>query len=300
MADDDRISRDDVDECVIDVIHADEKYLSQEKNPDYRRRDIRQYMGITAPDETVTHLEKVTSEVVYGNRYDVWDVHTDKGRWWVITNLTNLYSQSMFPSMDMCLTFHIGFMARMMGTDAQPDEIGDSILRVGRILRAASDSFERAEEVEDLQAVGVKLREGLLCFVREFAKPEIVPEGREQPKVGDFIHWIEAIVDWLTPNSNLGRIRLTLKAFARDTWQMINNLAHSTSADKTQADVCVQSAQHLLNQFATLIKALEHEPQERCPRCGSLRLFIEYRIGDIGRGQNITICEVCGWEAERT
>jgi hypothetical protein len=32
---------------------------------------------------------------------------TDEGRWWVITNLTNLYSQTHFPSLDYTLSFHI-------------------------------------------------------------------------------------------------------------------------------------------------------------------------------------------------
>jgi hypothetical protein len=46
-------------------------------------------------DEEVLHAEKVASERVFGREYDVWDVHTDKERWWVVTNPTNLYSQTL-------------------------------------------------------------------------------------------------------------------------------------------------------------------------------------------------------------
>ena len=34
----------------------------------------------------------VLAETILGHRHDVWDVHTNRDRWWVITNPTNLYS----------------------------------------------------------------------------------------------------------------------------------------------------------------------------------------------------------------
>src|ERR1700758_5463985 len=43
---------------------------------------------------TVRHLEKMKTEVVFGRKYAVWDVHATDGRWWVVTNPTNLYSQA--------------------------------------------------------------------------------------------------------------------------------------------------------------------------------------------------------------
>lgn len=62
--------------------------------------DIANYVHGQAPDETVQHVERVKREVVLGEVYDIWDVTTDKDRWWVLTNLTNLYSQRHFPSLD--------------------------------------------------------------------------------------------------------------------------------------------------------------------------------------------------------
>ncbi len=38
---------------------------------------------------------------VLNTRHDVWDIHTNKDRWWVITGGTNLYSQEQFPNMDL-------------------------------------------------------------------------------------------------------------------------------------------------------------------------------------------------------
>jgi hypothetical protein len=36
-------------------------------------------------EEKVLHAEKVAHERAMGRDHDVWDVHTDKDRWWVVT-----------------------------------------------------------------------------------------------------------------------------------------------------------------------------------------------------------------------
>ena len=54
--------------------------------------DIANYVGIEAPDENVQHVEKIKREIVLGDVYYIWEAITDKDRWWVITNATNLYS----------------------------------------------------------------------------------------------------------------------------------------------------------------------------------------------------------------
>jgi hypothetical protein len=76
------------------------------------KRAISDYVETQARDEKVQYAERIMSEHVVGNDYDCWDVHTDKDRYWVITNPTNLYSQYYFPSLDYTLSFHIGVMLR--------------------------------------------------------------------------------------------------------------------------------------------------------------------------------------------
>ena len=75
--------------------------------------DIARYVEHEAQDETVQHVERIKREVVLGEVYDIWDVITNKDRWWVINNLTNLYSQKHFPNLDYTLSFHIGLMTRL-------------------------------------------------------------------------------------------------------------------------------------------------------------------------------------------
>ena len=50
---------------------------------------IADYVNIECSgDETVQHVELIKTEFVSGQRFDAWDVQTDKQRWWVLTNLT--------------------------------------------------------------------------------------------------------------------------------------------------------------------------------------------------------------------
>ena len=52
--------------------------------------------------------------------HDIWDVHTESGRWWAVTNPLNLYSQDDFKSRDVVLTFHVGLALRMASRNEVP------------------------------------------------------------------------------------------------------------------------------------------------------------------------------------
>jgi hypothetical protein len=61
----------------------------------------------------VESFEKAASDGVGSVPHEIWDVHATS-RLVVITNPTNLYSQDDFRSRDKALTFHIGFVLRMI------------------------------------------------------------------------------------------------------------------------------------------------------------------------------------------
>jgi hypothetical protein len=84
------------------------------KRADHEERAIREYVEWQARKEKVTHSEKVTTEHLLDRKLDAWDVRTNKSRYWVITNPTNLYSQKLFPSLDYTISFHVGVTTRMM------------------------------------------------------------------------------------------------------------------------------------------------------------------------------------------
>src|SRR5271165_1696016 len=53
---------------------------------------VTEFMRSQAPDLTVDFMQKVYSENVLHVRHDVWDVHTNVDRWWIITEPMKLYA----------------------------------------------------------------------------------------------------------------------------------------------------------------------------------------------------------------
>ena len=102
-------------ECIIPpALPKRELHKLLFRQSDKEAQEIKEYVEWQAHgEENVLHAEKVASERIFGREHDVWDVHTDKERWWVVTGPTNLYSQTLMPSLDFTLSFHIGLMTRV-------------------------------------------------------------------------------------------------------------------------------------------------------------------------------------------
>jgi hypothetical protein len=157
------------------------------------RQYIVDYLAEVSSDETVEHLEKVYSERIMGQDHDIWDVHTNKERWWVITGPTNLYSQKQFPSMDVALTFHIGLMTRVRNRSEleAPEEQADFFPIAWRKWEQAGEAFNEADEAEEFQAVGMICRESLIAFVKEAADVISLPEEAPRPQANNFLGWVD-------------------------------------------------------------------------------------------------------------
>jgi hypothetical protein len=82
---------------------------------DWEERHVREYVEgqLRDAEDGVTLVQRVGQERVIGTTYAMYDVHTIKGRWWVITEPTNLYDQKSFPQLDYTLSFHIGIGMRI-------------------------------------------------------------------------------------------------------------------------------------------------------------------------------------------
>jgi len=123
-------------------------------------RAIRRYVDSQSPaDDKANLVQAVGSQRIVGRRHELYDVHCEKPRWWVITNPTNLYQQSDFPEVEQALIFHIGlgaFLAersrRVLSDPETEEHVSSSWRRFGQ----AVDDMNDAEESEDFQAVGVK------------------------------------------------------------------------------------------------------------------------------------------------
>lgn len=259
---------------------------------------IREYVEWQAKEETVEHVEKIKSERVFDREYQCWDVHTDKNRWWVITNPTNLYSQEHFPSLDYTLSFHVGLMARVAAREVGKPQEGRK-LRLSAVWRRweeASEALSSSEESEEFQAVGMRCRECLIHLVRAVGNDEMVAAGDEAPKRSDVIGWSELIANAIARGSSEKDIRGFLKIIASQAWQLSNWLTHKSDAAPADASFVVDVVQTAISTFGTAVMRFESGAPERCPRCGSYRIAVGYNP-ELSP-QYIASCEKCEWATD--
>ena len=267
------------------------------KATDAEIEEVREYFEWQAPDLEVTFMQKVYSEAVLNTRHDVWDIHTNKDRWWVITGRTNLYSQEQFPNMDLALTFHIGLNLRIPRTaEQQKDDL--RILPFGSVfekLEEAGTAVTQAHNLAGYQAVGVRCRETLLELIG--VAQDVAMWTDTPPKRANLRAWAEIICNELLPSATNKERRGALKGALETAWTFANWLTHSKSATWIDADMAHSLTQHASGMAASLIvRELRGVPAE-CSNCGSPHLEPE-------QGENTATpsvlwerprCADCGW-----
>jgi hypothetical protein len=275
---------------------ADDKMLKATKQEHER---ILGYMSGQAPDETVQLAQKVYSEQLHTVQHDIWDVHTDRGRWWVITNPTFLYSQEQFPNMDLALTFHIGLCLRIPRSEERsPADLAlGPLVACWRTLDEASDALRHAEEGEDFQAVGMRCRESLITLGHVAQDLIQLPEGQTRPKRSDFRAWSEVTANTILPGSTHQERRGLLKSSADGAWKFANWLTHDRGALVSDAEAAISSTELTLSLFTTALIRYVRGVPDRCPSCGSQRLSPERGIhtSDPDMIYERPVCDKCGW-----
>jgi hypothetical protein len=258
---------------------------------------IADYVAREARDEIVQHVERVTVEYVMGTSYEIWDVTTDKDRWWVITNLTNLYSQRHFPSMDYTLSFHVGLMMRVRSKDerlgANPSTPFDEVLRR---LAQAEEVLERAVEAVDFQTVGMHLRECMISLMAAARRRAEFPEGTERPQDANVIAWSELLFNHYCPGSSNKELRGYLKATTEKAWQLVSWLTHHRNANETAALIAKHAVDAIVVQMSHLLTRERRDRTDQCPRCESraVRTFFDSEIEP--DGAYFEDCPECGWD----
>lgn len=205
--------------------------------------------------------------------------------------------------MDHALALHIGVTARVLArqhlqapVDGPPRELAS---KAWRKFEQAAKALNEADEAEDFQSVGMRLRESLISFACETADAATVPEGQEPPKRSDFKGWAELLVRTASPGSHGAQMRSYLRALARETWDFVAWLTHAENATRAEADAAVDATSHLLEVFSlALLQQARGEPN-RCPVCGSYRVTIDLRDEEGAvLPAPFLLCEVCGWHGD--
>lgn len=258
--------------------------------------DIARYVEGQARDETVQHVERIKQEIVSGGSYEIWDVTTDKDRWWVITNLTNLYSQRHFPSLDYTLSFHIGLMMRLRSRSDRVDSSDPSPFdEVLRRQEQAQDKHDSAVEAEDYQAVGMHLRESLISLVAALRRRTEIPADIDRPQDANFVAWTEALMNQLCGGGSNKELRQHLKNIAKETWQLVNWLTHDRSANRTASSIAIHSCETVIGHFIQVLQRERTDKTDQCPVCRSRNVRTHFDISIPPDGDYYMSCGVCDW-----
>lgn len=291
-------NREDEDECIVPSLAVPPEELSRYsvERDLHSENDIASYVEGQARDETVQHVERIKREIVLGDTYEIWDVITDKDRWWVITNLTNLYSQRHFPSLDYTFSFHIGLMMRLR---SRSDRVGNReptpFDEVFRRMEQAEDRHDEAVEAEDYQAVGMLLRECLISLVSALRRRANLPEDGERPQDANFVEWSSVLMNHLCGGSSNKELRQHLKNTAKETWQLVNWLTHTRSAGQTASSIAIHSCQTVVGHFIQILERTRGDGIERCPVCKSRDVRSHFDISIPPDGDYYFSCGVCDW-----
>lgn len=286
------------DECAVHDHPIPSELLgrySPERDPD-AEQDIARYVEGQASDETVQHVERVKTEYILGEAYEVWDVTTDKGRWWVITNLTNLYSQRHFPSLDYTLSFHVGLMARLRSRREGPDSLQpDPFDEVLRRQDQVHEWYERAIEAVDFQAVGMQLRECLISLNAVMQRRVELPSGIERPQAANFAVWSGLLMDHVCAGDKNEKLRQYMKTTSEKTWQLVNWLTHDRNANKTVTSIAVHAVDTLIGHNVFLLMRESTDKTEQCPVCSSRNIRTHFDMEIEPDGAYYQTCGSCDW-----
>ncbi len=270
---------------------------SPERDP-HSEQDIANYVEGQAPDETVQNVEKVKQEVVLGDVYEIWDVTTDKDRWWVITNLTNLYSQRHFPSLDYTLSFHIGLMMRLRSRpDGADSDMPSPFDEVFRRQEQAKNRHDGAVEAEDYQAVGMQLRECLISLIGALRRRLQLGPAAKLPQDANFVAWSALLMDKLCRGSSNKELRKHLKNTAKETWQLVNWLTHDRGANKTASSIAIHACDTVVGHFVQILERERTDRTDQCPLCKSRHIRTHFDISIEPDGDYYMTCGICNWSS---
>lgn len=168
---------------------------------------------------------------------------------------------------------------------------GAWVLEVGRRLDVAGESLDRAREVEDFQAVGMRLRETLLTLAAKLAGLGYQTDASATDlQQGNFKAWASVCADAVAPGSSAQHLRALLKALGEKTWNYVAWLTHARSAGQPDALIALAAVSQTIEAFIVAVNRHQLGAPQRCPVCASYQL----RSGYADDGGRVKICETCG------
>jgi hypothetical protein len=269
--------------------------------PEHEERQVRDYVNSQSPeDDQVTLVQKVGTRRILSRVHELYDVHCEQSRWWVISDPMNLYSQEHFPELEVALTFHLGLAIRL-ADDSRTETDVERERRVSgawRRFKQAAEAMDSASEAADFQAVGVRCRESLLALVQGQADEPWLGGIEDPPKRSDFKGWGAILAERLGE----GRLRAYVNDLVDGTWDLAVWLQHYAEATPSDAELVIDATGHLLVIFGILLRRREQGAPARCPNCGSYAVDEDVEVTEDPEPGFLTsdVCRSCEWRSNRT
>lgn len=265
------------------------------------KQDVVRYFLSQSPDAEVRFAQKVYAESVMGHTHAVWDVHASDGRWWIITNPKNLYSQEQFPNMDLVVTFHLGLCLRIPRNDIKAADVAGVRPYVDLLgsLSDCGDALSQSNDPGSFRAIGVRCRENLLSFVHITQDTFEWPDD-DLPQRSAFLLWVDLIFDTFLSGADNRERRRLIKSNLKEAWAFVNWLTHSQSARWLDAEAATLTVGHAVGMATDICVRRFRGAPDVCPECQSHHLSpqegMRSDIPDVVFER--PVCGDCGWQGE--
>lgn len=269
--------------------------------------EVEEYVEREGREKVISAKEEQTFTDL-GIDVRVWNVVTEKGRWWVVEGdgvPMNLYPQAAyyFSSADV-YSFHMGVMARVHARHEKDPEHALQLVHFGegrfagvrRKLYVAAQALPTATEAEDHQGIGLSCREALIALGAEIVIDREVPEGEELPKKGDFKNRARLAIDRTLPGSENAELRGHSRKVCDAAWEWVASLTHSPNRGRADSVIALSMTGMVIGLFEQLLERTRAGDEFECPACRSRQLqIVERQAERDGPSDRLLICDYCGW-----
>ena len=162
-------------------------------------------------------------------------------------------------------------ITQQISSRQKPSAGGEDIERAPRswrIWEQAVSAVEHAQEAEDFQAVGLRLRETLTTLIQEIGEPQD-DSVRSDIKKADFLAGLDLVASRIAAGRSQQRIRQLLVTTGTSCWHLTNWLTHYKNASLIDAQIALHAVAHFSAPTLLVLVRFARSVRARCPNGGS-------------------------------
>ena len=263
----------------------------------FSAQEVQEYLTLCRPNEAIQRCERVFDEFVLGEPQEVWLVETEAYEYFVVGPPLTWYPADG-ETAEGVFNRHLGLMTRLMALHQPAVRIEgvEAGREIWRPITQAREQLQAAEEVEDLQGIGARLRTSLLTLTKSLASTLEDADDEPELKRGDFVGWVAKLASQVAPGESGSAVRGHLNKSARATWDLVNWLRHSTTSSPLDAETAIDATQHVAAAVVNAAIKLSRGERGKCSACGSADLRSKYDPETNAEFPYLVTCASCSHE----